>query len=69
MGDVGGVLGVVLVIWYEYYDKLWVIEKVDSRKVFRNVFREYNIFVFVEFRNFVVFVVKFFVCSVFNDMM
>lgn len=69
MGDVGGVLGVVLVIWYEYYDKLWVIEKVDSRKVFRNVFREYNVFVFVELRNFVVFLVKCFVCSVFNDMM
>ena len=39
-GDAGGALGAALAIWYEYYDRPRVIEKVDSRKVPRNVSRE-----------------------------
>ena len=68
-GDAGGALGAALAIWYEYYDKPRVIEKADSRKVPRNVSREYNISASVESRNSAVSVAKPPVCSAPNDMM
>ncbi|MDE5111935.1 MAG: hypothetical protein O4753_11980, partial [Trichodesmium sp. St7_bin2_1] len=68
-GDAGGALGAALAIWYEYYDRPRVIEKVDSRKVPRNVSREYNISASVESRNSAVSVAKPPVCSAPNDMM
>lgn len=68
-GDAGGALGAALAIWYEYYDRPRVIEKVDSRKVPRNVSREYNVSASVESRNSAVSVAKRSVCSAPNDMM
>ena len=68
-GDAGGALGAALAIWYEYYDRPRVIEKVDSRKVPRNVSREYNVSASVESRNSAVSLAKRSVCSAPNDMM
>ena len=68
-GDAGGALGAALAIWYEYYDRPRVIEKVDSRKVPRNVSREYNVSASVESRNSAVSLAKRPVCSAPNDMM
>ena len=68
-GDAGGALGAALAIWYEYYDRPRVIEKADSRKVPRNVSREYNVSASVESRNSAVSVAKPPVCSAPNDMM
>ena len=68
-GDAGGALGAALAIWYEYYDKPRVIEKADSRKVPRNVSREYNVSASVESRNSAVSLAKRSVCSAPNDMM
>jgi Predicted carbamoyl transferase, NodU family len=68
-GDAGGALGAALAIWYEYYDKPRVIEKADSRKVPRNVSREYNVSASVESRNSAVSLAKPPVCSAPNDMM
>ena len=67
-GDAGGALGAALAIWYEYYDRPRVIEKVDSRKVPRNVSREYNVSASVESRNSAVSLAKRPVCSAPNDL-
>ena len=68
-GDAGGALGAALAIWYEYYDQPRVIEKVDNRKVPRNVSKGYNVSASVESRNSAISVLRSPVCLAPNDMM